>query len=525
VSPRGRLALVLHAHLPFVRHPEQPRQLEEHWLFEAVADCYLPLIAVLRAAARRGSGFRLTLSLSPTLLAMLADPLLQGRCREYLGRLVRLCESEVGRHRSDARLGSLARYHHARALGLRYLYTEELGGDLIGAWVELAEAGLIEPITTAATHAYLPLLRGRPSALRAQLRVGRDAFEAITGLQPAGLWLPECGYAPGLEEDVAAAGYRYTVLEAHGLERGSPRPPWGVYAPVRAGRVAIFGRDPDSAREVWSREAGYPGHPVYREYHRDLGHAADPAVLGDFLPAGVSGAPTGIKYHRVTGGEGPKALYDPGAAQHRADMDAGRFLAGRRQLLDRLAGGPRPPLVIAPYDAELFGHWWHEGPAFLAALIRRLDAGEDLEPVTLGDYLDDHGCAGACRPVASSWGGQGYNAAWLRPGTGRVHLLLDQAAAELAELIRTHGPEPGEPDGRLLRQAARTLLLAQGSDWTFHLAAGGAADYAQQRLDSLLARFSFLTAALREGRDPGLALDALEQMDNLFPELNLRHFL
>jgi 1,4-alpha-glucan branching enzyme len=525
VSRGGRLALVLHAHLPFIRHPEHPRHLEEHWLFEAIGDCYLPLIAVLRSAARRGSRFRLTLSLSPTLLAMLADPLLRLRYRDYLDRLIRLCEREIDRHGADSGLAPLTRYHHARALGLRALYEDDLGGDLIRAWVDLRDAGLVELIATTATHGYLPLLRSRPESVRAQLGVGSDAFAALTGRAAEGLWLPECGYYPGLEGEMAAAGFRYTVLETHGIEQGRPSPPWGVYAPVEAGGVAMFGRDPDSAREIWDRRTGYPGQPCYREYHRDLGFEAGADVLGDFLPPAVERAPTGIKYHRVTGGEGPKALYDPRAGLRQADDDAGRFIANRCRRLAPLMGGPRPPVAVAPYDAELFGHWWHEGPAFLDALIRRLDGQGALEPVTLGGYLAQHGSAGECRPAASSWGEQGYNAAWLRPGTGYVHLHLHQAAGELAELIRTHAGGPGDSSAaRLLRQAARTLLLAQGSDWTFHLGRGGGSDYAQARLRALLARFAFLTAAVPEGREPGVGLAALERMDSLFPRLDLRHF-
>jgi 1,4-alpha-glucan branching enzyme len=179
-----------------------------------------------------------------------------------------------------------------------------LGADLIGAWTRLRDDQQVELITTAATHGYPPLLRPHPGAVRAQIRVGREAFTHLTGQAPAGLWLPECGYYPGLETEIAAAGYGYSLLEAHGLQQGQPRPPWGVYAPVVAGDVAFFGRDPDSAHEVWSREDGYPAHPDYREYYADLGFAGPSEALADFLPPGVAAGPTGIKYHRVTGGSG-----------------------------------------------------------------------------------------------------------------------------------------------------------------------------------------------------------------------------
>jgi 1,4-alpha-glucan branching enzyme len=526
VRPLGQLALVLHAHLPFVRHPEQPRQLEEHWLFEAITDSYLPLYRVLRDAAARGSRFRLTLSLSPTLLAMLADPLLKARYRGYLDRLLALCGRECAR--GDGTRRALAAHYQERLVGLRALYEEALDADLIGAFAALQREGVLELMTTAATHGYLPLLRSEPAAVRAQLRVARDAFRDAVGVPSPGLWLPECGWFEGLEEEVRGAGFRWCVLDAHGLGRGAPAPAAGVHAPLDAGGLAVFGRDPVSAREVWSRETGYPGHPDYREYHRDIGlEPGAPEVLGDFLPPGVAAAPTGLKYHRVTGSGARKAPYDPAAALARARHDAATFVACRRQDLAALAPMDRPPILVAPYDAELFGHWWYEGPEFLAGVIAETDAAPDLEAVTLGGHLAEWGTAGGIRPAASSWGEHGYNGAWLRPETGWVWVELHRAAGAMAALLRAQDMA-GAADSltaRALRQAARSLLLAQSSDWTFHLGRSGAGPYAERRLRDALARFGYLTAAVRTGAIDPHRVAALESMDSLFKRLDLRHFV
>ncbi|MGA7982009.1 MAG: 1,4-alpha-glucan branching protein domain-containing protein [Chromatiaceae bacterium] len=526
MTARGRLALVLHAHLPFVRHPEHRRFLEEHWLYEAITDCYLPLIKMLRGAAARGSCFRLTLSVSPTLLSMLRDPLLKQRYLDYLGRLIRVCERELACHR-DADRRTLTRYYHDRIVELRGFYVEELGSDPVRALAELESSGLLELMTTGATHGFLPLLRSEPAAVRAQLGVARDYFRDTFGRPPRGLWLPECGYYPGLEAEVARAGYRYVILDAHGLQQARPRPRAGVYAPIESNGVAVFGRDPESAREVWSRDSGYPGHPLYREYHRDLGYEPDAAAsLAGFLPPGVVAAPTGLKYFRVTGGAGPKVPYVPSLALHQAERDAARFLEGRRQLLARVGRSVTAPIVVAPYDAELFGHWWFEGPAFLDSLSRYLDAAPDLEPVTLGGYLARFGTASEGQPAASTWGEQGYNGAWLRPETGWVYLRLHQAASELKRLVL--GLDAMPPDARrlrTLRQAGRSLLLAQGSDWTFQMGRDTRSDYAESVIRDQLARFGFLTGAFRGAATHERQLAALEGMDNLFPHLDLGHFV
>jgi 1,4-alpha-glucan branching enzyme len=526
VREHGHLALLLHAHLPFVRHPEHARHLEEHWLFEAITDCYLPLIALLREATARGSLFRLTICLSPTLLSMLADQLLASRYLDYLDRLERLCEAVAIQGTFDPPRRSLARFYRQRLDRLRALYLGELGGDLITAFAGLADSGMVELITTAATHGYLPLLRSRPAAVRAQLLVGRDYFTQTFGSAPKGIWLPECGYYPGLEDEVADAGYHYFVLDAHGLQQASPRPPQGVYAPQSAGGVvAAFARDPDSARELWCPRTGYPGHALYREYHKDLGYEGDANLLTDFLPPGVRAAPTGLKFHRITGRTGPKAPYEPLAAQTQARRDAQRFLKGRLRLLSSLSLGPRPPIIVAPYDAELFGHWWFEGSIFLDALTRFLEKIPEIRSVTLSEHLDHYGVAGDTRPAASSWGEHGYNGTWLRPDMGWVYLHLHEAAGELQELVNGCDRGGNRPEiSRLLRQSARSLLIAQSSDWTFHMGRGTGSDYCEQRLRSQLARFRFLVGALRSGQISHEHLAAVEWMDNLFPNLDLKHF-
>ncbi len=571
----AQLALVLHAHLPYVRQPDQERALEENWLHEAIADCYLPLLEVLTAAEARGGRLRLSLSLSPTLLTMLADPSLPARFRAYLDRRERLCVAERRRQTDPGRRALLSWYQEVIETR-REQFFARLGGDLIAAWVRLHDAGRVELLTTAATHGLAPLLRDQPGAVPAQLRVGRAAFQALTGRVPAGLWLPECGYYPGLEREIAAAGYAYSLVETHGLAQGQPAPAWGVQAPVDGGGVAFFGRDPASAAEVWSPTRGYPGHQDYREYHADLGLAGDGADLKDFLPPGVSAGPTGLGYYRVTGGPGPKAPYEPAPAARQAVADARHFISRRlayaagwaeasRQAeaaqwveavsradaaywdgadhrtdaahwieadrrtdaahwieaacqadATRRSGAAisRPPLTVAPYDAELFGHWWYEGPLFLAALGHELDACPALEAVTLGRHLRDHGCAGTCRLAPSTWGEAGYNGTWLRPETAWVHLQLRQAAEEFQELRQRFQDQPASsPAGRLLRQAARSLLLAQGSDWTFHLGRSRGSDFAQRQLQAQLARFAFLTSALRRGPSPGAREIGLEGLE------------
>lgn len=526
--PQGYLALVLHAHLPYVRHPEYDSFHEESWLFEAIAETYIPLLQAFERLVSDGVPFRVTLSLSPTLVTMLRDPLLQQRYREHVDRLLELAREEVARHRGDPAFEELARFYVRRIKAGLLAYEQHYQCDLVGGFIALRDAGVLELVTSTATHGYLPLLRTVPSTVRAQLLVATTAHTKTFGRGPEGLWLPECGYYTGLDRALADAGLHYVVLESHGLLHAVPAPSGGVFAPVEtpAGIVA-FGRDPACARDVWSTRDGYPADPNYREFYRDVGFDRDPTDLARFLRDGHAPTYTGLKYFKITGQTENKAPYQPVVAQQRAVAHAEDFI--RRRLHTAESSGPvggRPPIMVAPYDAELFGHWWFEGPQWLESVIRSVHRTEGrLETIALGDYLARHGAAQVCTPAASSWGSEGYNGYWLNTDNDWIYPHLHGAARRMETMAQSALREPaGTPRDRMLRQAARSLLLAQASDWAFIMKTQTTVPYATTQVRDHLARFQYLDRCLREGTVDQARLRALEYLDAVFPDVDYRVF-
>ena len=217
----GYLALVLHAHLPFVRHPEHERFLEESWLFEAITETYLPLLQLLEGWRRDGLEARLTLTLTPTLCSMLQDPLLQDRYERHLGELIELAEKEIHRTQLEEPFHELALFYRDRLTAARDAYTA-CGRDLVGAFRQLQDAGQLEIITSAATHALLPLLADHPPSLRAQVLVARDHYRACFGRDPRGIWLPECAYSEGVDAVLQEANLRWFITDTHGLLHAQP---------------------------------------------------------------------------------------------------------------------------------------------------------------------------------------------------------------------------------------------------------------------------------------------------------------
>ncbi len=486
--PSGHLALILHAHLPFVRHPEQEHFLEEEWFFEAITETYIPLLRMMQRLVDDAVPFKVTMSITPTLCAMLQDRLLWERYVRHVDLSLDLAAREQRRNRKHQQLRGLADFYFELFSENRRLFIDEWKCDL------------------------LPL--------------------------------PECAYASGLETILQEANLRWFVIGAHGLLSGKPLPFRSIYAPcyTPAGPAA-FARDPDASRQVWSAHEGYPGDPAYREFYRDIGFDLPIEHLG---PAARGMRKfSGVKYHRITGQCDDKQLYDRVAAKNAAAKHAIHFFGQCHQQIREIGKPGLDPIIVAPFDAELFGHWWFEGPIFLEQFIRHLANKPDFQFTTPSEYLAAHPTQQIIEPAASTWGENGHLAVWLDPSNAWIYPHLQVAAQKMSELARKYGYQivgqrrkrsglPGaglagdasalKVTDRVLKQLARELLLAQSSDWAFLMKTGTAREYATKRTIDHLARFNRLhDQCIAKNIDEEFLGDC-EWRDNIFPKVNWRYY-
>jgi len=526
--PKGHVLIVLHAHLPYVHHPEYDRFLEERWLFEAITDSYIPLIKFFDQLLSEGLRFRITLSVSPTLCAMLEDTLLGERYARHLEMCLRLADAEIVRTRANPGMNRLALMYRTLFEEARQVFHERCQTRLLPVFMVYADTCMVELITCAATHGYLPGLLSDPAAVRAQIFAAVEEFERLFQRRPKGLWLPECGYYPGLDTILADAGLRYTFLDAHGVEHATPKPLFGVNAPIYCpSGVAVFARSPVTSKLVWSHRVGYPSDPSYREFHRDIGFDLDQSYLEPYQYATGVRCATGIKYHRVTGPGPEKHLYDPDQGRETARRHARDFVGRCRDQIQRAAQGmPIAPALVSMYDAELFGHWWFEGPQWLHFVLREL-CQKDQE-IVLGtpyQYLQSYPVQQRAIPSPSSWGRDGTSEQWINSKTEWIFGPLHEASRRMSRaVLRARGERLTPLAERLLRQAGRELLLAQASDWPFAITNGTTAQYAQRRFLDHLNRCHVLLEDLEKGNGDVDRLGALEFMDAILPELDWRHF-
>ena len=524
--PVGYLSLVLHAHLPYVRHPEFDDFLEEDWLYEAITETYIALLDVFEGLERDGADWRLTMSVTPTLAGMLSDPLLQQRYLRHLDNLISLAEKEVERTRWQPEFQPLARMYQDRFLHARQVFAEQYGGNLLRGFRRFYDSGKLELITCAATHGFLPLMTINANAMRAQIEIGVREFERHFGRRPQGIWLPECGYAPEVDPILRDMGIRYFFTDTHGIMFAEPRPKFGVYAPIACpgSGVAALARDTESSKQVWSAIEGYPGDFNYRDFYRDVGFDLDYDYVKPHLHQMGIRTHLGIKYYKITGRTDDKQPYQRQAALEKAAEHAGNFMFNREKQVEWLSGAMdgRPPLIVAPYDAELFGHWWFEGPEWIDFLLRKMHWDQQtVKPVTVPEYLDRYPRIQVSRPTLSSWGYKGYCEVWLEGANDWIYQHLHEGAERMVELARQN-PDPDPLRRRALNQAARELLLAQSSDWAFIMKTGTMVDYAKERTRLHVLNFNQLYDEISTGHIDEPWLNEIERRHNLFPEIDYR---
>jgi 1,4-alpha-glucan branching enzyme len=491
----GTFCLVLHSHLPWLPH-HGTWPVGEEWLYQAWAHSYLPMVDLLERFAADGHRDVLTLGVTPVLAAQLDDPYALRACHDWLGNWQLRAQYAATRW-SDPLLKDLAAAEFRAAGQALETFESRWRHGFSPLLRSLVDNDVIELLGGPLTHPFQPLLDPRVRGFA--LRAGLADTALRTGRAPAGIWAPECGYAPGMEEDYAAAGVERFLVDGPALHGDTH-----AARPVGTSDVVCFGRDLEVTYRVWSPKSGYPGDAAYRDFHT-FDH------------------PSGLKPSRVTGRHVPpheKRPYEPALAAAAVARHADDFVATVLARLRSLrARHGEPGLVVAAYDTELFGHWWHEGPAWLSAVLRALPA-HGVRVTTLRGALEAGHVGAAVSLPSSSWGSGKDWRVW---DGEQVSDLVTAGASLQSELL---GVPPVPWRDPVRDQLVREALLMLSSDWAFMVTKDSAADYARRRAKVHGERFAELTALIRADHPSRVTrAAALRAEDGLFGRLDARGLL
>lgn len=567
-NPAGFLTFTLHAHLPYVvNHGTWPHGME--WLHEAAAETYLPLLRVLKNLEHDKIRFNCNLNLSPILLEQLAHPVFIAEFPRYLTRkVVAAREDEAYFIQSgENHLAETARFWH-RFFAQTLEDFNSFGGNIIKGFRHFNDIGLIDIITCGATHGYMPLL-GTDESVRAQIRIAVDTHIRHIGKHPKGIWTPECGYRPagfwdypvanadgspaapgfdriGVEQALSESDIDFFFVDTHLVEESqripSPyellncsfprdarteqmthKPHRSLYQPyyvegpygsaeAKCHPTTVFPRDPRTGVQVWSGDAGYPGDGIYLDFHKKRW-------------------PGGHRYWRVTGARtdmGDKQLYYPQLAAERTKAHAAHFVHLVHEALHSGMNDTIPPILSAPFDAELFGHWWFEGAQWLEAVARNLhDYNSGIELISCAEYLERYPRAGFIAMHEGSWGAGGVNDVWMNPDTSWTYTHIYPAELYTREVCTAGKWRQTAPGTRIIKQLCRELLLLEASDWQFLITTGAARDYAEIRFLTHNDQFNELKAIWQSFESTGTLnathetrLAEIESRDSVFADID-----
>lgn len=562
--PVGYFALVLHAHLPYViAHGKWPHGTD--WLNEAAAETYIPILDVLNKLKEEGYSPRVTIGITPILLEQLSDDSFKDEFKGYLKIKIEAAEDDEKEftRMGQRHLATLAKRWEDFYKGILSSFTERYREDLVGSFSRLQEEGHIEIITSAATHGYLPLL-GQDTCVQAQIKAGLKTYQRHFGRPPAGIWLPECAYRPryqwvspvgrkgkgylrkGVDEFLSENNIDYFIVDSHLLEGGKaigvyldryealrrlwgqfsrgykPRPvdekktPHTTYLVGQEGKrpVAVFTRDPKTGLQVWSGEWGYPGDGWYLDFHKKR-------------------FPGGLRYWRITSSKcdlADKEEYYPERPEERIAEQSVHFKDLAKGILrDYNQRRGEVGVICAPFDAELFGHWWFEGPKWLYHILKKIEDDGEIGLITCREYIEKYPPTTVVSLPEGSWGEGGFHWIWLNKWTEWTWRHIYEAEEKMQALVGEFSENPDSRLQTILKQAARELLILESSDWQFLISTWSARDYAEMRVAEHYESFIRLTRLIeRYGRGEQLDpvewdfLKLCEERERPFPDLDLR---
>ncbi len=562
----GHFVFMLHAHIPYVvSHGKWPHGTD--CLAEAAAETYLPLLNTLNELENEGISPRLTIGITPILAEQLADPVFQNELSHYFEIKIKAAEEDSAYflETGENHLKRLADDWIAFYVQQRETFEQAYAKNILNGFRDYLDKGFLEIITCGATHGYFPLI-GDDACINLQVKTAVETHKKHFGKLPRRIWMPECAYRPGyswkrpvsdgyseeafvrhgVEEFLLEHGIEYTFIDSHMLKGGEAI---GVYADrfeglrmllqqlekehryeeikdlsphelysVRSSRspdrsLTLFTHDPRTGIQVWSGEHGYPGDGWYLDFHKKR-------------------FPGGLRYWKVTSsqsGMGDKEVYNPDEIEKRLDENASHFVKLiHRELEEYHNSTGNAGVLTAPYDCELFGHWWFDGCRFIKKVFHKFQGSSIVTPATAGQALEAYPPRLTITIQEGSWGEDGFHYIWLNKNTEwtwRDIYRDEQAVIELVE--KASGSDSVELRS-IVTQAVRELLLEHASDWQFLISTFAARDYAEMRIahhhSSVLQLVSIANRFIENGSlndEEKFYLNELKEQDHPFGHLQL----
>ncbi|UCD02446.1 MAG: DUF1957 domain-containing protein [Promethearchaeota archaeon] len=523
----GYFGLVLHGHIPWCKKSGTWPAGEE-WLMEAMNETYIPMLNILRELKDKGIKSAITINITPILAEQLADSYMKQRFTEYMENLISRAKNDIKRFEGHNERKKIAEFHLKNFKFVLDAFYHNYYRDILGSFKWLQDEGIIELITCAATHGFLPLLES-DSGIFSQIQIAVDTYKKYFQREPKGIWLPECAYRPqeykngklrqSIDYWLNNSGIEYFFVDSHGIlnaELLEQKNNIGLntnFGYTLESGLSVFGRNKKTSRQIWDAKIGYPGNEYYREFHKKDNES-------------------GLHYWRITSkelGKDEKQLYDIAKAEEIVDSHANHFVTLVSEELRLFSKNFKTKgIIVSPYDFELYGHWWMEGILWSKKVFELIHNHKNIEMTTISDYISKFkDNFSVIKMGESSWGEGGHFQVWKNPEHGWIWPYINASVKEFENVLKDI-PNPNDWENKIFKQIARELIIMEGSDWPFLLYTKQAKEYANQRFHHHHQRFNKLIWAVKDSNEKNRIsireLEEIESIDSCFKDININYF-
>jgi len=523
----GYFGLLLHGHMPWCKK-SGTWPAGEQWYTEAALETYIPMLNILRDLREKGVKTAITINITPILAELMADEYMKNRFSEYVEDLIDRSKNDIERFENNPNRKRIADMHLNNFQSILDSYYNNYYRDLLGSFEWLQNEGMVELITSAATHGFLPLFK-HDSGIFSQIQIGVDTYRKYFNKDPKGFWLPECAYRPkeikngevreSIDYWLNNSGIEYFFVDSHGIltaEILENKNEIGLNTNfgynLKTG-VSVYGRNKNTSRQVWDAQIGYPGDESYLEFHK-------------------KDHESGLRYWRITGknvNKDNKKLYNHEKAQEKAKAHATHFVhlitEEAKEFNEKYK---KQGIIVSPYDFELYGHWWNEGIQWLKHLLTLIYDSKEIDMITFSDYTSRFKNEfTTIQMQESTWGAGGHFEVWDNEEHRWIWPYINSSIKDFQDVLVNY-PSPNDWQTRVLRQIARELLLMEGSDWPFLLYTKQAKEYANKRFHHHHQRFNKLIWAAKDFNEPNRLdvneLEKIEEIDSCFDHFDVDYF-
>jgi len=509
--------ILLHAHLPYINHPEE-NYIEENWFFENVVESYVPFLMMIERLLNDGIEPRFSISISPTLCYMMENENLQSKLKRYIELRLKLIESEISKEKNEKIIDNLKMY--LDLYNYVYDFLETYSFDLITPFKFYKNQGILEIVTTPATYPILPLFTNK-KIIDSHIKIASSDYKERFLHPLKGIFLSECAYDKSVLESLKKNSIEYFFVDDTAIDK-TKYDPYFLYKTSNG--INIFVRDSISS-EIVIGESSYPANPIYRDFYKDIGYEREIDYLKEFTLF-TQRIPTGIKYWKITDLSGikEKEIYDFNLALNQVEVDASNFI---EKIIERFKGYEKNSLVVSCFNMEIFGHRWFEGIYFLEKLFRKIRSERyPIQFLTPSEYISmNNFTIKTIEPEISSWSDNGYFDKWLNERNDFIYPYIYEITQKYLRIVNKYvNTNVSFPMDLALRQLAREILLMHSSDWSVMINYDTHKEYAISRLKKHYLNSIKIFEQISSGNIDLSFIKKLENENNIFNSLNWRVF-